>query len=66
MHLYDEQGRLRDTLMVTNSLRTLAQRVLERQYAYQPSTPAAFEYARDKLYDAHVDVQGLWQALGRG
>jgi hypothetical protein len=66
MHLYDEQARLRDTLTVANSLRTLAQRVLERQYAYQPSTPAAFEYARDKLYDAHIDVQGLWQALGRG
>ena len=25
MHLYDGQGRLRDTLMITNSLRALAQ-----------------------------------------
>jgi hypothetical protein len=64
-HLYDEQGRLRDTLTTPNRLQTLARRVLEQQYAYQPSTAAAFEYARDKLYDTHVDVQGLWQALRR-
>ncbi len=65
IHLYDEHGQLQGTLTVPNSLQTLAQGVLQRQATYQPSTPAAFEYARDKLYETHVDVQGLWQTLGR-
>jgi hypothetical protein len=63
IYLYDEQGQLQDTLTAPNSLRTLAQQVLERQAAYQPSTMAAFEYARAKLYANYGDVQALWQAL---
>jgi hypothetical protein len=65
IHLYDERGQRQGTLTVPNSLRTLAQSVLERQTAYQPSTMAAFEYARDKLYIDHGDVPGLWKALGQ-
>jgi hypothetical protein len=65
IHLYGEPGQLLGTLMVPNSLQTLAQNVLERQTAYQPSTPAAFEYARDKLYAACTDVQALWRVLGQ-
>jgi hypothetical protein len=65
IHLYDERGQWRDTLTVPNSLQALAQSVLERQTAYQPSTMAAFEYARDKLYRDRGAVPGLWRALGR-
>jgi hypothetical protein len=65
IHLYDEHGQLQGTLTAPNSLRTLAQHVLERQATYQPSTMAAFEYARAKLYADYGDVQALWQALER-
>lgn len=65
IHLFDERGKQQGTLTVPNSLRALARSVLERQVAYQPSTMAAFEYARDKLYIDHGDVSGLWQALGQ-
>jgi hypothetical protein len=63
IHLYGERGQWQDTLTVPNSLQALAQSVLERQTTYQPSTMAAFEYARDKLYSDRGDVPGLWQAL---
>lgn len=65
LHLYDERGQWQDTLTVPNSLQALAHGVLERRAAYQPSTNAAFEYARDKLYGDSGDVPGLWQALGQ-
>jgi hypothetical protein len=65
IHLYDERGQWQDTLTVPNNLQALAQSVLERQTAYQPSTMAAFEYARDKLYSDRGDAPGLWQALGQ-
>jgi hypothetical protein len=63
IYLYDEQSQLLGTLTVPNSLQTFAQDVLQRQTAYQPSTQAAFEYARDKLYVTYVDIQALWQVL---
>jgi hypothetical protein len=65
IHLYDEQGRLQGTLTAPNSLQSVAQHVLEHQAAYQPSTLAAFEYARDKLLANNGGTQALWQTLGR-
>jgi hypothetical protein len=65
IHLYDEHGQMVGTLTAPNSLRAFAQGVLERQASYQPSTQAAFEYARDKLYATYDDVQGLWRVLGQ-
>ena len=66
IHLYDDEGELVRTLTAPNSLRELARRVLEAQPSYQPSTEAAFEYARQRLYANYADVGALWQALGRG
>lgn len=65
IHLCDEHGQVRGTLTAANSLQMFARHVLEQQFAYQPSTMAAFEYARGKLYDNYGDVQRLWQALER-
>lgn len=65
IHLCDEHGQMLGTLTAPNSLQPFAQGVLERQAAYQPSTQAAFEYARDKLCATYVDVQALWQVVGR-
>jgi hypothetical protein len=65
IHLYDDDGELVHTLTAPNSLRGLAQSVLERQSAYQPSTTAAFEYAHERLYANYADVWALWHALGR-
>ena len=64
LHLYDEGGCLRRTLMAANSLRGFAQGVLERQAAYQAATEAAFAYARQRLYARYTEVESLWQALG--
>jgi hypothetical protein len=66
IHLYDDAGELVHTLTAPNCLRELAQSVLERQSAYQPSTTAAFEYARERLYANYADMWALWHALGRG
>jgi hypothetical protein len=65
IHLYDEAGRPVQTLTAPNSLCELALSVLTRQADYQPSTPAAFEYARERFYANYTDVRALWHALGR-
>jgi hypothetical protein len=64
IHLCDEAGREVQTLTVPNCLCELALAVLMRQVDYQPSTPAAFEYARERFYANYTDVQALWHALG--
>ena len=66
IHLYDNDGELVHTLTAPNGLRGFAQGVLEQQSSYQPSTTAAFEYARQRLYTNYADVWTLWHALGRG
>ena len=66
IHLYDDDGEFVHTLTAPNCLREFAQGVLERQSSYQPSTTAAFEYARQRLYTNYADVWALWHALGRG
>jgi len=65
IHLYDEHGQMMGTLTAPNSLRTFARGVLERQASYQPSTQAAFEYARDKLYATYGSTEELWRVLGQ-
>jgi hypothetical protein len=65
IHLYDEAGRPVQTLTAPNSLCELALSVLTRQADYQPSTPAAFEYARERFYANYTDVRALWHALGQ-
>jgi hypothetical protein len=64
IHLYDDGGQLVHTLTAPNRLREWAMAVLERQTHYQPSTPAAFVYARERLAANYTDVHALWQALG--
>jgi hypothetical protein len=66
IHLYDDAGELVHTLTAPNRLRELAQTVLERQSAYQPSTTAAFEYSRERLYANYADIWALWHTLERG
>jgi hypothetical protein len=63
IHLYDDAGRPVQSLMAPNRLRELAMDVLARQADYQPSTMAAFEYAREHLYANYADMYALWQAL---
>jgi hypothetical protein len=63
IHLCDEPGRQVHTLTVPNCLCELALAVLMRQADYQPSTPAAFEYARERFYANYTDVRALWHAL---
>jgi hypothetical protein len=64
IHLCDDTGRPVHTLTAPNRLCELALAVLTRQADYQPSTPAAFEYARERLYANYADMQALWHALG--
>jgi hypothetical protein len=63
VHLYDEAGRPVHTVTAPNSLRELATAVLARQADYQPSTAAAFEYARERFCAKHPGLHALWQAL---
>jgi hypothetical protein len=64
IHLCDDAGRPVRTLTALNCLRELAMAVLACQGNYQPSTPAAFEYAREGFSANYADVQALWHALG--
>jgi hypothetical protein len=63
IHLFDDAGQLVHSLMAPNGLQELAIAVLARRADYQPSTTAAFEYARERLYANYADMQALWQAL---
>ena len=63
IHLYGEANQPAQTLTVPNRLRELAVAVLARQTDYQPSTEAAFEYARERFYAKYADLQALWRAL---
>lgn len=63
VHLYDEASRPVHTVTAPNPLRELATTVLARQANYQPSTAAAFEYARERFHAKHPGLHALWQAL---
>jgi hypothetical protein len=63
IHLYDDAGQPVQTVTVPNRLRQLAMDVLARQASYQPSTPAAFEYACERFFANYADLRALWHVL---
>ena len=63
IHLYDDAGRPLLILTSPNHLRGLASAVLDRQTSYQASTPAAFEYARERFFANYTDLEALWHVL---
>jgi hypothetical protein len=63
IHLFADASQPIQTLIVPNRLQALASAVLVHQADYQPSTAAAFEYARGRCLANYADLQALWHAL---
>jgi hypothetical protein len=63
IHLYNEASQPVHTLTAPNHLQKLATAVLARQASYQPSTEAAFEYARERFFANYTDREALWHVL---
>jgi hypothetical protein len=64
VYLYVDAGQPVHTVTAPNRLGELAMAVLARQAEYQPSTPAAFEFACERFLANYADVQALWHVLG--
>jgi len=63
IHVYNEVSQPVQTLTAPNHLRGLATAVLERRGSYQPSTEAAFDYARERFCANYTSVEALWHVL---
>jgi hypothetical protein len=63
IHLYDDAGRPLHTLTAPNHLRGLATTVFDHRASYQPSTEAAFAYARERFLANYTDMEALWHVL---
>jgi hypothetical protein len=63
IHLYNEASQPAHTLTAPNHLQKLATDVLARHASYQPSTEAAFEYARERFFGNYTDREALWHVL---
>jgi hypothetical protein len=63
IHLYDDASQPLPTLTTPNHMQGLVTTVLDRQASYQPSTEAAFAYARERFLAKYTGLEALWHVL---